>query len=90
MSPRRTVLTFAAGVMVLALAYDISAQANPYRTIENFFKMPDGRKVGSTAGITIDRDGSSIWVFERCGGNYCTESSVAPILKFDQSGNVIS
>src|SRR5438105_13867311 len=89
MSPRRTVLTFAAGVMVLTLGYDISAQANPYRTIENFFKMPDGRKVGSTAGITIDRDGSSIWVFERCGGNYCTESSVAPILKFDQSGNVV-
>jgi hypothetical protein len=64
------VLTFAAGVMVLALAHGISAQVNPYRTIDNFFKMPDGRKVGSTAGITVDRDGSSIWVFERCGGNY--------------------
>src|SRR6267142_2649537 len=89
MSPRRTVVTLAVGVMVLALAHDISAQANPYQTIENFFKMPDGRKVGSTAGITIDRDGTSIWVFERCGGNYCTESSVAPILKFDQSGTVV-
>jgi len=89
MSPRRTLLTLAAGVMVLALALDISAQANPYQTIENFFKMPDGRKVGSTAGITIDRDGTSIWVFERCGGNYCTESNVAPILKFDQSGTVV-
>jgi sugar lactone lactonase YvrE len=83
------VFTFAAGLLMLALAHDISAQANPYRTIENFFKMPEGRKVGSTAGITIDRDGSSIWVFERCGGNYCTESTVAPILKFDQSGNVV-
>ena len=89
MSPRRTLLMFASGVLVLALAHDISAQANPYRTIENFFKMPDGRKVGSTAGITIDRDGSSIWVFERCGGNYCTESNVGPVLKFDQSGNVV-
>ena len=60
MSPRRTVLMLAVGVMVLALAHDISAQANPYQTIENFFKMPDGRKVGSTAGITVDRDGTSI------------------------------
>jgi len=56
---------------VLALAAGVYAQANPYRTIENFFKMPDGRKVGSTAGITIDRDGSHIWVFERCGGQNC-------------------
>ena len=75
-----------ATVALSAAAY---AQANPYRTIENFFKMPDGRKVGSTAGITIDRDGNHIWVFERCGGNYCTESTVAPILKFDQSGTVV-
>ena len=89
MSRRRIVFACAAGVLVLALAYDVSAQVNPYRTIANFFKMPDGRKIGSTAGITIDRDGSSVWVFERCGGNYCTESNAAPVLKFDQSGNVI-
>jgi streptogramin lyase len=73
----------------LALAAGAYAQANPYRTIENFFKMPDGRKIGSTASITIDRDGNHIWVFERCGGQYCTESAVAPILRFDQSGNVV-
>jgi len=73
----------------LALAAGAYAQANPYRTIENFFKMPDGRKVGSTAGITIDRDGNHVWIFERCGGQFCTESAVAPILKFDQSGTVV-
>lgn len=72
----------------LALAAGVYAQANPYRTIENFFKMPDGRKVGSTAGITIDRDGNHLWVFERCGGNYCTESNVAPILRFNASGTL--
>jgi len=72
-----------------ALAACAPAQPNPYRTIENFFKMPDGRKVGSTPGITIDRDGNHIWVFERCGGNDCTESIVAPILKFNQSGTVV-
>jgi len=73
----------------LALAAGAYAQANPYRVVENFFKMPDGRKIGSTAGITIDRDGSHIWVFERCGGQFCTESNVAPIIKFDPSGNAV-
>src|SRR5882724_2120741 len=39
---------------------------NPYRTIESFAKLPDGRIWGSTAAVDIDRDGTSIWVAERC------------------------
>jgi sugar lactone lactonase YvrE len=58
--------------------------------VDGHFKMPAGRTVGSTAGITIDRDGSSVWVFERCGGNDCVGSTAAPILKFDASGKVIA
>jgi hypothetical protein len=57
----------AAGAAVVALAYVAAAQENPYRTVENHFKLPEGRKIGSTAGITIDRDGTSVWVFERIG-----------------------
>lgn len=79
----RARLTLAVCVAVLALAHGVYAQVNPYQTIENFFKLPEGRKVGSTAGITIDRDGRSIWVFERCGANDCVGSALAPILKFD-------
>ena len=45
--------------------------------------------MGGTYGIDIDRDGRSIWVFERCGQNTCTGSSVAPLLKFDSSGNLV-
>jgi sugar lactone lactonase YvrE len=63
---------------------------NPYKPVENFFKMPDGRKIGSTAGIDVDKDGRSIWVFERCGSNTCEKSpNVAPLVKFDSSGNVV-
>jgi sugar lactone lactonase YvrE len=51
--------------------------------------MPDGRKVGSTAGITIDPDGASVWVFERCGANDCVGSNVSPIVKFDASGKAV-
>jgi sugar lactone lactonase YvrE len=61
--------------------------------VENYFKLPDGRKFGSTAGIDIDRDGRSVWVFERCGaasgGTPCADSPVAPLLKFDASGALV-
>ena len=82
-------LTVVAGVALVALAQVVAAQQNPYQTIDNHFRLPDGRKVGSTAGITIDRDGTSVWVFERCGGSDCVGSNLAPILKFDASGKAL-
>jgi len=74
---------------MVALSYAAAAQQNPYQTVDNHFKLPEGRKIGSTAGITIDRDGTSVWVFDRCGGQYCAGSDVAPILKFDESGKLL-
>ena len=44
---------------------------NPYRTIENFFKLPDGREWGSTSLVDIDRNGKDIWSVDRCGANSC-------------------
>src|SRR5205814_188307 len=44
---------------------------NPYRTVENWAKMPEGRKWGATSAVEIDLDGKSIWVAERCGENTC-------------------
>ena len=61
---------------------------NPYRTVENWAKLPDGRKWGQTIGVDVDPDGKSIWVFERCGDRTCDGSPIAPILKIDASGNV--
>ena len=62
---------------------------NPYRTIENHFKMPQGRAWGSTSAVGIDKDGSSLWVGERCGANSCLDSALDPILKFDASGVLV-
>ena len=66
---------------------------NPYRVVENYFKLPEGRTLGSTPAIDIDRDGRSIWVFERCGkgsgGAPCVDTHVAPILKFDAAGSLV-
>jgi sugar lactone lactonase YvrE len=93
MSHALRVTVIAAAVVVtsaLALAQDPNSQPNPYKPVENFFKMPEGRKVGSTAGIHIDRDGRSLWAFERCGSNTCEKTpNVAPLVKFDASGNVV-
>ena len=66
---------------------------NPYRLVDNQFVLPDGRKMGSTSGVAIDRDGSSVWVVERCGGGSgalaCVESNVGPLLQFDSSGKLL-
>ena len=61
---------------------------NPYRTVENWAQLPDGRKWGSTSGVWIGPDGN-IWTYERCGGNSCVTSNLAPILEFDPSGKLL-
>src|SRR5579864_617397 len=80
-------------VAALAAASDVTPTndaPNPYRTIEHWAKLPDGRTMGSTSAVDIDRDGKSIWVAERCGANSCAgKDSIAPILKLDQSGNIL-
>jgi sugar lactone lactonase YvrE len=63
---------------------------NPYRTVDNFFTRP-GRAFGSTSAVDIDRDGRSIWVAERCGGNSgcLANPAVDPILLYDQNGRLV-
>jgi len=65
-----------------------NTRPNPYRTIENWAKLPEGRPWGSTAGVSVDRQGN-IWVAERCGANTCAGSNLAPILEFDPSGKLL-
>ncbi|MEP6617752.1 MAG: peptidyl-alpha-hydroxyglycine alpha-amidating lyase family protein [bacterium] len=62
---------------------------NPYRTVEGWAKMPDSRPWGSTSAVDIDRDGTSVWVAERCGTNTCQGSTLPSILKFDASGTLV-
>lgn len=85
---------------LLALAPLVSAAAqsgggpvnqapNPYRTIEGWARLPEGRAWGSTSAVEIDRDGRSIWVAERCSANSCAGSDLDPILKFDSTGTLV-
>jgi streptogramin lyase len=68
----------------------INTAPNPYRTVEGWAKMPEGRTWGSTSAVDIDRDGTSIWVAERCGVNNCVGSSLDPILKFNANGDLVA
>jgi streptogramin lyase len=84
---RRTAMTLAALVAAAALA---GAQPNPYKTVEGWAKMPEGRTWGATSAVDIDRDGKSIWVAERCGANSCLNSQLPVVLKFDETGKLVT
>jgi len=77
-------------VVMCALAVHAQNTApNPYRTIEGWAKLPDGRTWGATSAIYPANDGKNIWVAERCGTNLCVDSDVDPVLLFDPMGNVV-
>jgi sugar lactone lactonase YvrE len=84
-------LSLGAGIRATARAVD--SPPNPYQIVANHFKLPEGRTMGSTAAIDIDRDGRSVWVFERCGGASqalaCATSNLPPVLEFDASGTLV-
>src|SRR5262249_52932267 len=96
----------AAFVLLAATGYTqttapVNERPNPYKSIEDWAKLPDGRNWGSTSGVDIDRDGTTVWVAERCGhvggpgqagaaGPFgCDGSNLDPILKFDASGKLV-
>jgi len=95
------VALLAGGSFALAQSAPTNSLPNPYRSIENWGQLPDGRKWGSTSAVAIDPDGTSVWVGERCGEARppsqinpgapfaCAESSLDPILKFDASGKLL-
>ena len=68
----------------------VNDRPNPYTSVRDWATLPASRTWGGVSGIAIDRDGRSLWVAERCGGNSCASSMAAPILKIDPSGKVVA
>ncbi len=88
--------------LVVAALFSIASQAiaqpypNPYREVDTWAKLPDGRTMGAVGDITIDPDGEHIWAVIRCDataperfGNECLDSDLDPVLKFNQDGEVV-
>jgi hypothetical protein len=96
----RAMLWFAAaGVAVLAGVFasggrvqadDPNSAPNPYHVVEHWAKLPEGRVWGQAIGVDIDRDGTSVWVFDRCGAKACEGSNLAPVQKFDAAGHLVA
>jgi streptogramin lyase len=79
----------AAIVGTIAMLGTARAQSNPYHLVENWAQLPAGRTFGAVIAVDVDRQGN-VWAFERCGGDTCAGSNVAPILKFDPSGKLVN
>jgi sugar lactone lactonase YvrE len=102
----RVGLVAGAAVAMVSGGYQVLAQGgasmppvneapNPFQTIENHFRLPEGRTWGSTSAVEIDKDGRTIWVAERCAANSCWDaakgvmSPLDTVFHFDQSGKLI-
>ncbi len=92
--PVRTRVTVQLLIAVMATAVVGAANAqnnaaNPYKTIEGWASLPEGRVWGSTSAIYPANDGKHIWIAERCGTNLCAGSNLDPVMLFDPHGNVV-
>lgn len=86
-----SLLAMAAALMLaLPAATPLTAQANPYRTVEGWAELPGGRPWGSTSAVFPAPDGLHIWVAERCGENSCVgHDDMDPVMLFDADGTVV-
>ncbi len=86
-------------LVALFLAASLStvhALTNPFRTVDGWANLPEGRSMGAVGDLAMDPDGQHLWVVIRCDadepdrfGNECRGSDLDPILKFDLNGNVV-
>ena len=95
-------MTYALGVVTVAAlalsapkgfsqsSYGANDAPNPYKFDFGWAKLPKGRTWGAAVGVATDRDGKSIWVFDRCeNATDCSKSTVDPIMKFDSTGKMV-
>ena len=75
--PRRTLIV--AALFAIAVSAALNSEPNPWRTVENWAKLPKGMHFGQVIQVQPDIDGKSIWVFHRASPH---------ILKFDENGNL--
>ncbi len=69
---------------------------NPYRMVDDWAELPDGRPMGAVGGVTIDADGKHVWAIVRCDaaeperfGSECLDSDLDSVLKFNLAGRVV-
>src|SRR5712671_6523038 len=81
-----------AAVLALLAGHGLAQQNatfNSYWLNDGWLNLPDGRRMGLATKVALDRDGKSLWVFDRCGAVDCVGSMADPIAKFDPLGNLV-
>ena len=76
-------------LLALVILFCIASQSlaqtypNPYRAVDTWAKLPDGRTMGAVGDVTIDPDGEHIWAVIRCDatapdrfGNECLAGQI--------------
>ena len=95
---RLRLLIALAFVTLLGTGVEALAQVlpNPYRAVDGWAQLPEGRTMGAVGDVTTDPDGEHIWAVVRCDatapgrfGNECLDSDLDPVLKFDLEGHVV-
>src|SRR5436189_955633 len=61
---------------------------NPYRTVRDWARPPNGAPWAAVTAVEMARDGS-IYVIHRCSANSCAVRPEPPSLKFDKSGKLL-
>lgn len=87
------IVPFAALCASLAAAA-VAAQPlpNPYRLVDGWAKLPEGREMGAVGDVAADPDGRHIWAVIRCDagperfGFECLDSDLDVVVKFDPEG----
>lgn len=70
---------------------------NPYRILEGWAQLANGRPMGAVGKVVVDPDGRHIWAVVRCErlddpkrfGDECRDSKADPVLKFGPDGKVV-
>src|SRR5207245_7857559 len=94
-SPRQFGLFIASTLFAQLLFAQIPP--NPYRIVEGWAQLPNGRAMGAVGKVSIDPDGRHIWAIVRCDrledpsrfGDECRDSKTDPILQFGPEGKVV-
>ena len=92
--------TFVMALVGGLAAGTLFAQAlpNPYRMVDGWAQLPNGRGIGAVGKVTIDRDGRNVWAIIRCEpladparfGDECRDSKADVVYKFGPDGKVVT
>ena len=71
---------------------------NPYRMVDGWAQLPNGRQMGAVGKVAIDPDGRHIWAIIRCDpladparfGDECRDSKTDAVYKFSPDGKVVT